>query len=334
MTRRVAVVGGCGFIGRHIIHQLLQEKVEVISLHRSPAHERSTEGISCLSVDYRDQFATERVLGDVEALIHLGSQSLPRTSVSLGVSGVLAEVEANSLLFEVAAKVGVETVIFASSGGSVYGDCERGVAISESRSPQPITPHGLLKVMTELALAHVARTSGQNAVSLRPGNVYGPGQRSKVRYGVVPTFIGNIRSGAPSEIWGAEVVRDYVFVEDAARAFVHAALNPHGLPAVLNVGTGVGHTALEVYSILQQELGISQSVNVVPRPESDPEWSVLDNSRLRDFLGFTPQLSLAEGLHRTVNVGGPSRPPLVAETLQRLHNDGREEPDSTVGGPS
>jgi UDP-glucose 4-epimerase len=205
------------------------------------------------------------------------------------------------MLFQAAATAGVGTVVFASSGGSVYGQVRSGALIKESHSTQPVSPHGLLKVMTELALSHVCRTSGQTGISLRPGNVYGPGQQTQPSFGVVPTFAGNLRAGRPSEIWGAETVRDYVYVEDAAEAFVTAALRPSGQPAVVNVGTGVGHTALEVYSMLQESLGLTAPVNVVPRPASDPAWNVLDPSLLKESLGLAATVDLRDGLKRTVS---------------------------------
>lgn len=301
-----AVVGGCGFLGRHISDKLAQTGFEVLSIHRSEPHSDVPPGVTCVSQDYRDVTAMREVLRPADALFHLGSQSVPRTSVSLGVAGILTEVEANSLLFDLAAGVGVETVVFASSGGSVYGDCTPGRLIGEDHSTRPISPHGLLKIMTELVLSQVSQRSGQRAVSLRPGNVYGPGQRQQPGFGVVPTFMSNLAAGRPSEIWGPEVVRDYIYIEDVAEAFVRAGTVSRDLPEALNIGTGVGHTAIEIYGILQGRMGTSMPIGVVPRPESDPRWSVLDPVRSTEVLGEYAVTPLASGLRRTVDLMYPS----------------------------
>lgn len=301
---KAVVVGGCGFLGHHVSTMLTEMGITVTSVHRSPPHTGLDADIRCVSTDYRDSSTMARLLTGSDILIHLGSQSVPRTSVELGVSGVLTEVEANSRLFELAARSGVTRVVFASSGGSVYGQCTPGIAVAETHPCQPISPHGLLKAMTELALGHVALVSGQSATALRPGNVYGRGQKSQPRFGVVPTFLANLRAGRPSEIWGADAVRDYIHVTDAANAFVVAATTARDLPRAINVGTGVGHTAVEVYAILQEVTDLHEPIDILPRPLSDPQWSVLAIDRLEDSLGLTAKVDLRRGLMELVRSDG------------------------------
>lgn len=298
---KAVVVGGCGFLGVPIVNGLAEAGFEVVSLHRAPGHVQLDERITCVSSDYRDIPSIRPYLSHADCLIHLGSQSVPRTSVALGVAGILQEVDANALLFACAADEHVESIVFASSGGSVYGDCPPGQPITEQHATMPISPHGLLKIMTELALAHVAGVSGQRAVSLRPGNVYGPGQRSQVGFGVIPTFLSNLMAGRGSEIWGPEVVRDYVYVEDAARAFITAATARSPLPQAMNIGTGVGHTAVEIYGLLQALLGVSEPVTVQPRPRADPPWVVLDTALSRSMLGDYAQVPIEIGLKATAD---------------------------------
>lgn len=297
---RFIVVGGCGFLGSSIVTRLRLRGLSVLSVHRSPVHRDSDPG-SCLSMDFKDTRSMTAILNGADVLIHLGSQSVPRTSIHLGVPGILSEVEANSRLFDAAAKAGVRRIVFASSGGSVYGECAPGVPVSEGHRCEPISPHGLLKAMTELALSHLALTEGLDAVSLRPGNIYGPGQRAQKGFGVIPTFNFNLMNGIKSEIWGPESVRDYIHVEDAADVFVKVALSSTPVPRTLNVGTGVGHTAVQVYSILQELLGIRVPVEVMPRPAADPVWSVLDIAELGRSVGIAPKITLREGLSDLVS---------------------------------
>lgn len=299
-TRTAVVVGGCGFVGRHVTAGLAALNTRVVSVHRSLPHDDAADAVACLSADYRDTDTMASLLENADILVHLGSASVPRTSVELGVTGVLNEVDANSRLFDVAARAGVARVVFASSGGSVYGECEPGRPIDENHSCQPISPHGLLKVMTELALSHISLVSGQSATSLRPGNIYGPGQKSRPRFGIVPTFLSNLQAGRSSEIWGADSVRDYVHIGDAARAFVAAATTEAHLPHAINVGTATGHSAVQVYSILQDIIGMRQPIEILAKPPSDPTWNVLSNEKLQRCLDVHPRIGLREGLTELV----------------------------------
>ena len=296
---RAVVIGGCGFLGAFITRDLVRRGLDVVSIHRSEVHE-DQKGVRCVRLDYKEVDLVEPYLVGADALIHLGSGSVPRTSIDLGVSGMLAEVDANARLFDTASRVGTQRLVYASSGGSAYGEVEPGRPITEDTPTHPISPHGLLKVMTELALSHVLRVNDMEGTSLRPGNIYGPGQRRQKAFGVIPTFMQNLLGGRPSEIWGAEVVRDYVYVEDAAEAFVAAALASGALPPVINVGTEHGHTALEVYATLQELLGLSAPVTVTKRPRTDPRWNVLGSAKLDDTLGVQSQISLREGLESTI----------------------------------
>lgn len=300
---RVVVIGGCGFLGTTITRDLVNRGVEVVSVHRSVRHP-ARAGVRCVSLDYREVDHLKDELINATALIHLGSGSVPRTSVDLGVSGILAEVDANARLFEAASRLGIERVVYASSGGSVYGEVSTGQPITEETPTHPISPHGLLKVMTELALAHVVRVGSMTGTSLRPGNIYGPGQRQKRAFGVIPTFMDNLRNSKPSEIWGAEVVRDYVYVDDASRAFVEATLHSEPMPPVINIGTERGHTALEVYAMLQEILEVSAPISVTARPPTDPRWNVLDTTRWRGSLGASSKVDIFEGLIRTAQDAG------------------------------
>lgn len=294
------IIGGCGFLGSYVSARLVAEGFQVRSVHRSVAHTTAPVGVTCITADYRDARSIDLLLRGSQVLIHLGSQSVPRTSLELGVPGVLEEVDANARLFDLAAKAGVSKVVFASSGGSVYGQCEPGVLIHERHSCEPISPHGLLKVMTELALGHVSLVSGQSATSLRMGNIYGLGQETRPRFAVIPTFLRNLRTGQRSEVWGPESVRDYIHVSDAAEAFVAAALTERPLPRAINVGTGTGHSAVEIYSMLQSLTGISQPIDIVPRPASDPAWNVLSIDLMQEHLQVSPQVAVEEGLESLI----------------------------------
>lgn len=306
------IVGGCGFIGSKISERLSADGHTMVCVNRGAYSHRALTGRTCVCADYRDVAAMSALLIAGSTLIHLGTQSVPRTSAQLGVQGILEEVQANSLLFECAARRGVRRILFASSGGSVYGECSKGKPIDERHSTEPISPHGLVKLMTELALRHVAARSDMSATALRMGNVYGPSQPKRPSFGVVPTFLSNIRSDNISELWGSYVVRDYIFVDDVAEAVVRAATAVAALPPVLNIGSGVGHSVAEIYTILQEILGRTVDVRMLPKPAVDPSWIVLDTALSIRHLGEYSVTTLLDGLTRVAShseSGEPQVPP-------------------------
>jgi UDP-glucose 4-epimerase len=295
----VVVVGGCGFLGRHLTAHLMKRGARIRSVHRSSEHDLGPRG-ECLAADYHDTTSLKPALADAEALVHLGSGSVPRSSIMHGPSGVQSEVAANVRLFEAAARLGIPRVVFASSGGAVYGMCPPGAPIREDRPLRPISAHGWMKARSESALARLAAAHGLTAVALRSGNVYGPGQHGSDRFGAVPTFITNLVGGLTSEIWGPDVVRDYVYVDDAVAAFSRAVLADDPLPPAINIGTGVGHTTSEVFDILQAALQTQVRPVMGDAPPTDPTWSVLSPDLAAQRLSWRAEVSLEVGLLRTV----------------------------------
>ena len=185
-------------------------------------------------------------------------------------------------------------VVLASTGGAIYGECD-GPA-PESAERLPMSPYGVSKLAAEEYLAAYNRLYGTKHVSLRYGNVYGPRQDPKGEAGVVAIFLGALAEGRTPRIFGeGEQTRDYVYAGDVARATLAAA----GRGGVFNVGTGIETSVLELYELCRKVAGVDLEPELAPARLGEIERSVLDVSKAKHELGWTPQVEFEDGLRRT-----------------------------------
>jgi UDP-glucose 4-epimerase len=197
-------------------------------------------------------------------------------------------------LLEAARRHGAK-VVFASSGGAAYGECD-GPA-PESAPLRPLAPYGTSKVCGEEYLATWNRLYGTTHVSLRLGNVYGPRQMPHGVAGVVAFFMGLLRAGATPTIFGdGSQTRDYVYVGDVANAMLLALGRDGG---VYNVGTGVETSVVGLYDAIRAATGVGREPAFAPSRLGELQRSVLDPSLAERELGWRPERSLADGLAAT-----------------------------------
>jgi len=186
-------------------------------------------------------------------------------------------------------------VVFTSSGGAAYGECD-GPA-PETAPLRPLAPYGTSKLSGEEYLATYNRLYGTTHVSLRLGNVYGPRQEPHGEAGVVAIFMGLLRKGGTPRIFGdGSQTRDYVYVGDVARALL-LALERDG--RVYNIGTGAETSVLELYRAIQDVAGIEREAELAPARLGELQRSVLDASLAHAELDWRPERSLTDGLALT-----------------------------------
>jgi UDP-glucose 4-epimerase len=187
-------------------------------------------------------------------------------------------------------------LVFTSSGGAAYGECD-GPA-PETAPLRPLAPYGTSKLCGEAYLATYNRLHGSTHVALRLGNVYGPRQEPHGEAGVVAIFMGLLHEddGAPTIFGDGRQTRDYVYVGDVARALLLGLDHDGG---VFNVGTGLETSVLELYDAIQAAAGITRAPEFAPARLGELERSVLDASLAAAELGWRPELPLAEGLAAT-----------------------------------
>ncbi|HID24282.1 MAG TPA: NAD-dependent epimerase/dehydratase family protein, partial [Planctomycetaceae bacterium] len=243
---RVLVTGGAGFIGSHIVDQLQAEGHDPIVVDdlSTGSRDNLSDSVPLHVVDIRDQSALAQVFEQVRP--HWVSHQAAQMSVSRSVREPVFDAEVNVMgllhVLELSQQHGVERLVFASSGGVLYGDVYE--PASEDAPAAPISPYGITKRVGEDYLRFFAHEHGMQTVALRYSNVYGPRQNPHGEAGVVAIFSKKMLAGEQATIHGdGEHVRDYVYVDDVARAnlLALAADLPEPFTA-LNIGTGIGTT--------------------------------------------------------------------------------------------
>jgi UDP-glucose 4-epimerase len=293
---RVVVTGGAGFIGSHVVEALLArgDDVTVVDDLSSGKRENVPEGAPLVVADVRE--GIDAVYDEVrpEVCFHLAAQVDVRVSVERPAHDASVNVLGTIALLEAARRHGTQ-LVFSSTGGAIYGECD-GPAPEEAER-RPLAPYGVSKLAGEEYLAAYNRLYGSGHVSLRYGNVYGPRQDPHGEAGVVAIFLGRLAAGEAPRIFGdGQQTRDYVYAGDAAAATLAATGRDGG---VFNVGTGVETSVLDLYETCRRVAGSSLEAVEAPARLGELQRSVLDVALAERELGWRAEVPLEEGLRRT-----------------------------------
>ena len=304
----VVVTGGAGFIGSHLAERFLREgwTVHVIDNLATGKRENLPADATFHELDIRDAKAAE-LLASVkpDVLAHLAAQMDVRRSVEDPMYDASVNVIGSLNLLEAVRRQSPRTrVVFASTGGALYGDNTTPPNVEDFKK-DPESPYAITKLSVELYLAYYGRVHGLDAVAMRFGNVYGPRQDPHGEAGVVAIFCGRILQGKALTIFGdGQQTRDYVYVGDVAEALWYAATKP--LPPIglldargFNVGTGIGTSVVDMANILLEEAGTKVALEFAPKRPGEAQESFLDVGKAERLLGWKPGVSLREGLARS-----------------------------------
>jgi UDP-glucose 4-epimerase len=294
---RAVVTGGAGFIGSHIVDALLARGDEVHVLDNLTNGRKENVAAAAqlhegdIRADVHELFEAVRP----DACFHLAAQIDVRVSLEQPDYDADVNVIGTVHVLEAARRHGTK-IVFASTGGAIYGECDGGPA-AEDTAREPLAPYGASKLAAEEYLATYNRLYGTRHVSLRYANVYGPRQDPHGEAGVVAIFMNRLRDGERPRIFGdGRQTRDYVYVADVARATL-AALERDG--GVFNIGTGRETSVVELLEHIQGVAGTSFEPEFAdPRP-GELQRSVLAVSRAVDKLGWRPEHHLDAGLAET-----------------------------------
>lgn len=303
---RLLVTGGAGFIGSHICEKALGLgwQVGVIDSLVSGRKENLFPGAKFYQNDIRNLEDVSAAVADFkpDAISHQAAQA----SVAISVREPQMDAEVNILgtinILRAAEQHKVRRVIFASTGGAIYGDVPDGTRASISTIPVPVSPYACSKFAAEKYLECFRQEYGLNYTILRYANVYGPRQDPHGEAGVVAIFCNRmlanegIRINARKTLGDAGCVRDYVYIEDVVKANI-AALKGEVPDRIMNVGTGQETTTRQIAERLQEVLGSKVAMTPGDRRAGDVERSLLDADRLVELLG--PTVTAHDGLART-----------------------------------
>lgn len=293
---RALVTGGAGFIGSNLVDALIErgDSVEIVDNLSSGKHENVNAQAQLHVLDVREPldglFAELRP----DVCFHLAAQADVRVSVERPYYDAEVNVIGTVRVLEAARSSGAR-VVFSSTGGAIYGECDK--PADEASERLPLAPYGTAKLAAEEYLLTYQRLHGMANVVLRFGNVFGPRQDPHGEAGVVAIFLGRLRDGETCLIFGdGKQERDYVYVGDVVAAALKAAEAEGG---VFNVGTGRASSVLELYELCRKVAGSDLEAQHAPARTGELQRSVLDINKAADELGWRPDTSLEEGLRHT-----------------------------------
>ncbi len=293
---RAIVTGGAGFVGSHVVEALLArgDEVHVLDNLSTGKREYVPVGATLHEGDVRsDSGAVFDEVGP-EVCFHLAAQADVPTSVSRPEYDAEINIIGTVEVLEAARRHGAQ-VIFSSTGGAIYGECERPAREDDPR--RPLSPYGVAKLAAEEYLAVWNRLYRAGHVSLRFANVYGPRQSAALEGGVVAIFLERMAAGEPTQIYGDGLqIRDFVHAADVAQAMLAAVGHEGG---VYNVASGKAVSVLELHTLCRRVTGSAAEPELAPERPGDVRRSALDPSLAARELGWRPEHELESGLRST-----------------------------------
>ena len=302
---RHLILGGCGFVGRHVALKLARLGLSVILADRSPPSYDFPDDVRArITWTPFEMAATDLapLIAGATTIHHYAWSTIPATADADPPGDLSANVVPTLALLE-AIKRGTNRprLIFVSSGGTVYGKL-RHVPVREDHPLAPLTAHGAGKAAVELYLNHYRAVYGLDCRVARLANPYGAGQDLARGQGAATTFSHRALTGQSIDIWGdGEVVRDYIHISDAAAGLVAVACAPQtDGPWIFNIASGQGVSLNGIVAELEARIGRQLVVRREPGRPFDVPVSVLDVTLARTIVGWSPRLSFQEGMARTL----------------------------------
>ena len=298
------VLGGAGFIGSSIVDALVSKghRVRVFDLPNVSIQnlEHIADGIEVMHGDFKNGNDICQALEDMDVIVHLVYTTLPSPSNDNPVYDVDTNVVASINLLEQAVRKGIKKVIFASSGGTVYG-IPQSLPIPETHQTNPICSYGISKLAIEKYLALFNHLHGLKYTILRIANPYGERQRTDNVQGSIAVFLGKALSDQVITIWGdGSVARDFVYIGDVVSSFVRVIETEVDSP-VYNIAFGQAFTLKDILSITGQVTGRTLKVKFTASRKLDVPINCLDVRLAQKELDWKPQVSLEEGISRFCN---------------------------------
>lgn len=298
---RILLTGGAGFIGSHVAEHLLLEghEVAIVDNFFTGKRENLPKGVVFYEADIRSGCSTAFEEFRPEAMSHHAAQISVRDSVREPDFDADNNIVGTLRLLRNCVKFGVKRVVFASTGGAIYGE-QREYPASEDHPQYPLSPYGVSKLSVERYLYFYLAQYGLNYVALRYANVYGPKQDPHGEAGVVAIFSGNLAAGRTSRINGTgDQTRDYVYVGDVARAN-GLALNAEVPSDVYNIGTGIETSVNRLYAMMQEISGRDLPPVHGPAKSGEQARSSINPAKAARLMNWVPEVNLSSGLKQTL----------------------------------
>jgi len=293
----ILVLGGTGFIGSHLVEELIahHHRVRVFS-RKANQTENPFPGVEYYSGDFADPFAVAEAMQDIDAVAHLVSTTLPATSNLDPIADIQSNLTNSVHLLQTMQATNVKKILYISSGGTVYGPTGN-LPIDENTPLQPICSYGIVKAAIENYLRMFQKLYDLSPVILRVANPYGPRQGHLGTQGVIATFFDRITKQETINIWGdGGTIRDYIHVADVARA-CRLALETDTSTCV-NIASGIGYSLNDIIRQIEITLAKTAQVQYSDARKFDVDKIILDITKARDILGWKAEITLQQGLQQ------------------------------------
>jgi len=297
--QRIIILGGAGFIGSHVCNTLAgkAKSVSSVDIIKSDNIDRKvTQFIGNIA----DTTFISSIIHGADVVICLSSHSLPGSANVDLSSEIKGHVYTIVKIAELCSSLGVKKFLFASSGGTVYGDRKNMETIDENSITLPINAYGISKLSIEHYLRLLSRNHEMSITSLRISNPYGEGQRNNKKQGFIASSIEKIKTNETIEIWGnGDTIRDYIYIDDLANAFLKA-IEYYGDITEINVGSGIGLSLNQVLDNIRELLDKDFSIKYLQERNIDVSNNILNINIAEEELRWRPQTSFQQGLYKTL----------------------------------
>lgn len=295
---RIVLIGGSGFIGKNLALKLSDLNYDVLIYDRQEPQfyniDISNKIVYCKG-DLSSQDVLEDVLKEDDIVIHLISTSFPNNSNINIYLDAKSNILTGIMLIETCVKRKINKIIFASSGGAIYGPVQS-IPIDEHHELNPISSYGIHKLVIEKYLDLAHKLYGINTISLRIANPYGPGQQPFKGQGFISTALASVILNKKVQVWGdGNAIRDYIYIEDVCEAFCKA-IEYDGEYSVFNIGSGIGHSINEILENIKGIYNGEINIEYVNQTSAEVGKNILDCSRAAKILNWKSKIDFKYGI--------------------------------------
>jgi len=300
---KVLVTGGAGFIGSNTVDYLIKRNFDVVVLDDLSRGFKKlvNEKAEFIEGSFGDKKVLETALNGVDAVIHFASFIYPEESIEKPELYYKNNVVNSVILFEEMRKKGINKIIFSSSC-SVYGEPEF-IPVPESNPLNPISPYGETKKVIEKILELYFHSFGLKSISLRYFNPFGPKELHQPEIHAIPNFINAVFEQKKISVFGdGEQVRDFIFVEDLAKAHVLALEKIDEIEFdSFNVGSAKGHSVNECIKTIFELMEKETEIDFLNPRKGDPKKLVADTTKIKEKLGWEPETDFKQAIKKTID---------------------------------